>query len=53
MLTIHLHTGHEKTIDDFINSMEGSGYALAGRVKNFLMPSSTLQFRRASWWSAS
>lgn len=30
MITVHLHTGHERTIDQFIESMTRSGYSLIG-----------------------
>lgn len=48
MLIIHLHSGHERTIDGFISEMERSGYRLAARHKHFTMPSSTLKFHRPS-----
>jgi hypothetical protein len=32
MLTIHIHTGHEKTIEEFIRSMNASGYQFKSRT---------------------
>ncbi len=46
MLTIHLHTGHLRTIEEFISSMEVSGYELDSWNPSRMMPTSTLKFRR-------
>lgn len=46
MLAVHIHIGHQSTIDSFIKSMEASGYTLAARYKNLTAPSSTIKFHR-------
>lgn len=46
---VHLHTGHERTIEKFITSMERSGYALLGFAAYTQTNTRMLKFQRPSY----